>query len=180
MGGRRGQVLGIASDDPVLAWIGPVGLALSSGTALIIDCQNARLSAGRTLSDIAAEGPRLEELSPARTGVATIAAGDVSGELLAQTVDQLAKSWPALVIRGRAAWAGACVPYRALYPGALAPDSHAPAVWQRIRGGSVGRHKGPVLPPVSTRSVRAMLENRRPIAPRWIREWKRVWELPWA
>lgn len=175
----RGHVLGLSAEDPVLRWVGPIGMALSVGTALIVDLSHC--GGGRTLADISTEGPRLEELSPGRSGVATISAGPLSVESIGETVALLAESWPAVVVRSDGLrWPGAQVPYLGALPGVLATDHSGPAVWQLASGARHESLKGVVMPHLSSRAMRAMLEGRNPTQRRWVGAWRRVWSLPWG
>ena len=62
--GRLG-VLAVASPDPVLSLLSALGLAQVAGSALVIDmCGDLALQSGRTLSDLAADGPSVSELGP--------------------------------------------------------------------------------------------------------------------
>jgi hypothetical protein len=172
-------VLGIKSNDPVLDVIGPIGLGMSVGSALIVDLVSDY--GGRTLADIRQDGPRLEELSPGRPGVARIGAGPVSGADLDEVIETLAMSWPALIVRSDGArWKGPTIPYHALYPGVLATDQTAPAVWQVVPGAKPGRLLGVVMPLIGRRATVAMLQGRTPGSRRWIGSWRPVWKLPWA
>jgi len=175
----RGQILGLHADDPILRWIGPLGLALSWGTALIVDLEHEISS--RTLADIRSEGPRLEEISPGRTGVATISAGAINAEAVDECVSLLARNWPAVVVRSDGdRWPGSVVPYRSALPGILAESTEVPAVWQVAAGAESSGLRGVLLPDVGSRSVRAMLEGRTPRHGQWVRAWRKVWERPWA
>lgn len=181
MGSRRRQVLGVHAEDPVLSWIGPIGLALAAGTALVIDARTRYLPGTKTLAQLMVDGPSLSELSPGRRGVATIAAGSMSSDEMAQAVEVLSGRWPALVIRteGRL-WAGPTVPYRAILPGHLSPAELVPSVWQPASGVSVPSLPGPVLPRLGRRPVLAMLEGKTPLARRWVDSWRAIWDMPWA
>lgn len=179
MRGGRGQILGLFSEDPVLQLVGPIGLGLSVGAALIVDL--TRDLAGRTLADVRTDGPRLAELSPGRGGVATIGAGPITGAELTETLEVLRSSWPAVVIRSDGVrWSGPLVPYRGVYPGQEEFSPPTPAVWQIANGARSGRIAGIVLPRLSHRSTAAMLQGHTPSARRWVNTWRRVWEIPWA
>jgi hypothetical protein len=181
MGSRRRQILAVHAEDPVLSWIGPIGLALAAETALIVDVRTRHLPGTRTLAQIMVEGPSLLDLSPGRRGVATIAAGSMGSDELARAVEVLAGRWPALVVRsdGRL-WPGPTVPYRAILPGFLRPSEPIPSVWQPAIGVSVPSLPGPVLPRLGRRPVMAMLDGKLPLARRWVDSWRAIWEMPWA
>lgn len=173
-------MLAVRSEDPVLNWVGAAGLAHSVRTALIVDLVGAATT--RTLADIVADGPKLAEISPGRTGVARISAGMTDLETVRSAAQALATNWPAVVVAlDRDDWDGALVPYRGIYPGVLAGSSGTVAVWQPVsRARPTSRLPGPVLPPLAARGVRAMLSGRRPRARRWIGAWGHVWDMPWG
>jgi len=176
--GRR-QVLGLRSEDPVLNLIGPIGMGLAVESALIVDL--AGDSSGRSLAEIRDEGPRLEELSPGRSGVATIAAGPVTGSELSEAIEIMISSWPSIVIRSDGLrWTGPTVPYRGVYPGIRVARDAMPAVWQMAPGAGYKKFHGVVMPRIGHRSTLTMLHGRIPRAPSWIAAWRRVWEMPWA
>ena len=55
-------ILGLSSPDPVLSMVAPIGLAASVGTGLVVDLAMSGARSGRTLADLAREGPALSEL----------------------------------------------------------------------------------------------------------------------
>lgn len=175
-------VLGVHSPDPVLSIVGPLGLAACAGTCLVVDLRgDLSLSTNRTLADLAADGPRLDELSPGRSGVAVMSSGSVSSESARELIGRLAERWPAVVVRTSSAlWSGKVVPVHPLLPGWAAPDLSGAAVWQQVPGGSAPPGPGPVLPRLGSRVARELLSGRLPTRSRWVRAWERVWELPWA
>jgi hypothetical protein len=183
MTGREGsRVLAIESVDPLLSLLGAVGLAASRGTALIVDAAGDLGRGRRTLADIAADGPRLVEVSPGRAGIATISAGPLPSDEMETIAQELARRWPALVVRldGRH-WDGPTVPLRPLYPGCLAPTvGGSAAVWQRLRSGSRPPGPGPILPELRPALVRRVLGGGHPGSGRWVKAWRLVWDLPWA
>lgn len=175
----RSHILGLRSEDPVLNSIGPIGLGLAFGSALIVDLVGE--SPGRTLAEIRDEGPRLVELSPGRGGVATIAAGPLTGPELLEAIEVMDSSWPAIVVRSDGhRWAGPTVPYRGAYPGMPGLGDDAPAVWQIAQGARHQSLQGVVLPRIGRRATMTMLAGRIPRAPAWIAAWRTVWGMPWA
>lgn len=165
----------------MLSWIGPIGLALAAGTALIVDVRSRHLPGSKTLAQLMVDGPSLMDLSPGRRGVATIASGSMSSEEIAQAIEILAGRWPALVVRSDGKrWPGPSVPYRAILPGFLRPSDLVPSVWQPSIGVSVPTLPGPILPRLGRRPVMAMLEGKTPTARRWVDSWRAIWEMPWA
>jgi hypothetical protein len=183
MGGMgRFGVLAVSSPDPVLSVAGPLGLAASVGTSLVIDMAGGlRFASGRTLADLAGEGPRLDELSPGRQGVAVIAGGPIPAVDAIAIIEQLAARWPAVVVRVSGdEWPGSTVPVEPLYPGWLAPSDRGAAVWQPVASRTRPPGPGPVLPRLRARTIRQLLAGRMPSRSRWIDAWRQVWSLPWA
>jgi hypothetical protein len=181
MGRERSRVLAVRCADPVLSVLAPVGLAATRGTALVVDLVGEMGSGGRTLADMAKDGPRLEELSPGRPGVALLGSGHLSLDDVVALVDDFATRWPAVVVRaGTSDWPGPTVPVWALYPGWLAPMTREPAVWQKLPAGPPPPGPGPVLPLLGSGVVRRVLSGGLPGHGRWVRAWRQVWELPWA
>jgi hypothetical protein len=175
-------VLGVFSFDPVLSAIAPLGLAAAAGTCLVLDLRgDLHIPHARTLADVAIDGPRLDELSPGRPGVAVMSVGALGLEEARRVVDELATRWPAVVIRTAPEdWSGRKVPVVPLLPGWAAPQTSGAAVWQPVAAGSAPPGPGPVLPRLRSRTVRTLLAGRLPTRSRWVRAWSRVWELPWA
>lgn len=182
MGRERSRVLGVRSADPVMSVIAPVGLASAAGTALLVDLGAQLGAAGtRTLADLVGEGPRLDELSPGRTGVAVIRAGHVDAVECFDLIARLSSRWPAVVVRVvDGTWGGPVVPVCPLYPGWLAPDSGEPSVWQAFPWSTRPPGPGPVLPNLRPTETRRMLAGGLPSRGRWLKTWERVWGLPWA
>ena len=180
-GKGRHRVLAVASPDPVLGLVSSIGLAASAGTALVVDLAAPPGGPGRSLADVATEGPRRAELSPGRRGVALIGGGGVGVDTAAEVIDGLSLHWPAVVVRVReGSWAGPTVPVVPLYPGWLAPTRPEVAVWQPL--GVVARPPGagPVLPPLGGWLVKTLLRGQLPRRSRWMRAWDQVWGMPWA
>ncbi len=175
-------VLAVASPEPVLSLLSALGLAQAAGSALVVDmCRDLALQSGRTLSDLAAEGPTLAELSPGRAGVALLSSGPI-GHLEARSIIHgLAEGWPAVVVRcPLGLWDGPTVPVRPLLPGLLRPVEQTPAVWQPVGAGAKPAGPGPVLPRLRSSLVRRMLAGRSAGKTRWVRAWERIWEMPWG
>lgn len=172
----------MSSPEPLLSVVAPIGLAASISAALLIDLTgDLRLASPRTLADLIGEGPRLDELSPGRTGVAMISAGGVGIPEAVEAVEMLSSRWPGVVIRAEPGqWPGPTVPVEALYPGLLERPAARTAVWQPIGSGQKAPGPGPVLPYLGRRLASQLLSSRLPLRSRWIRAWARVWELPWA
>jgi hypothetical protein len=171
----------VTSPDPLLSLVGSIGLASATGTALVIDLGRSSQDGVRTLADLVAEGPRLEELSPGRRGIALLAGGPIDIEAAVTVVESLAESWPAVVVRSPGAgWPGPIVPVVPLYPGWLAPTVSEVAVWQPLGAGSAPPGPGPILPPLPRNLIHHILLGRIPGHSRWLRAWYEIWEMPWA
>lgn len=175
-------MLAVRSNDPVLSVIGPLGLAASTGTALVVDLAGGlHMSPARTLADIDTEGPRLDELSPGRPGVAVIEAGAIDEKTAVELIGVLATRWPALVVRVDGdSWDGPTVPLVPLYPGWLSSTNEEAAVWQPVGASSKPLGPGPVLPILRRGLARRLLSGQLPLRSRWIRAWSSVWDMPWA
>ncbi len=182
VGKGRGTVLAVRSVDPVLSVVGPLGLAASIGTALVVDLTgDLQLGSGRTLADIDVEGPRLDELSPGRSGVAVIGSGPIGAARAAELIADLGTRWPAVVVRVNGnTWDGPTVPLVPLYAGWLASSTEAASVWQPVGSSPKPPGPGPVLPGLRSSLVRRLLSGQLPIRSRWIRAWSAVWDMPWA
>ena len=178
----RGSVLAVRSIDPVLSVAGPIGLAASVKTALVVDMAGGlSLGGHRTLADIAAEGPTLDELSPGRSGVAFIRGGPIPWAEATVILDELARRWPSIVVRaGDRDWDGPTVPVVPLYPGFLEAIDRSAAVWQPVGAATRPPGPGPVLPGLGPGLARKVLLGRLPGRSRWVNAWGQVWDLPWA
>lgn len=175
-------VLGVESTDPVLSLLAALGLGQTAGTALVVDlCRDLLLRTGRTLADIAADGPSVSELSPGRTGIAVIESGPLHMSDCRAVIDAMAANWPAVVVRAPSGhWDGPTVPVRALLPGLLHTGATTPAVWQPVVSGVRPSGPGPVLPKLRSSLVRRMLAGRAAGRARWVRAWEPIWGMPWA
>lgn len=178
-----GRLVGVrAFGDEVLAALSPVALALAAGEALVVDLDgDGPLYPGRrSLAEVVEEGPRLAEMTPQRRGVAILRNGGADPVAGVEMVVRLAQSWPAVVARvGSDPVPFPVIPVRPLWPGFLAPAGERASVWQMVRGGGDPPGPGPVLPPPGGATVVALLSGRQPVRSRWVRAWRRVWELPW-
>lgn len=180
MGSWGRNVIGLSSDDSILAWIGPIGLAAAAGTGLIVDSTSQVTSQRRSLADWVEAGPNLEELAPGRRGIASIPAGPIDDDQLLSVLRKLSNSWPAVVLRLEQPLPDVpTVPYRPILPGLLAPESDAVAVWQPASQVGRAQVSGPVLPTLRRRDTIGMAMGRMPTSRRWIASWQRVWEMPW-
>lgn len=175
-------MLGVTSPDPALSVAAPIGLAANTPACLIVDLKgDLHLPRARTLADILTDGPRLDELSPGRDGIAIIPAGPIGADEATEVIGSLAQRWPAIVVRTLVgAWPGPTVPVIPVYPGLLSPVDSGASVWQPSAPLVKAPGPGPVLPLLRPGLLRRLLSGRLPPRSRWIRAWRRVWEMPWA
>jgi hypothetical protein len=172
----------------VLGVIAPVALAASAGTALVVDLDPLGPSypGQASLADLVEQGPRLDDLRPTRRGVAVLRNGGIEAVAARDVIAALARGWPRVVLRlapcgdPAAGHLGGAVPVVPLLPGGMTPNCERPAVYQQI--GWPIKAPGPGMtiktPPRST--VAALLEGRVPVQSRWVRSWRRVWEMSWV
>ena len=175
-------MLAVRSPDPVLSVAGAIGLAANMPACLVVDLTDELdLHGSRSLADILTEGPRLDELSPGRRGIALISGGSIGVTEAERVVGELATRWPGVVVRPKGGrWPGPTVPVIPMYPGLLTPGQAGTAVWQPA--GAAGRPpgSGPVLPRLRPGLARGLLSGRIPAKSQWIAAWRQVWDLPWA
>lgn len=168
--------------DELLSAIAPLGLAVAAGTAVVVDVDplGPPYPGERTVAELVEEGPRRSELVPERSGVVAIRSGGASLDQAMRLVGMLAEGWPAVVVRvGEEPVAYPTIPVMPLWPGWLAPAGSGAAVWQSVAGSGDPPGPGPVLPPPGRGVMTSLLAGRRPPPSRWVRAWRRVWELPW-
>ncbi|HET9258497.1 MAG TPA: hypothetical protein VFP42_00035 [Acidimicrobiia bacterium] len=169
------------SIDPILSLVGPIGLAASLGTALVIDLGPSGANEGRSLRDISADGPTLAELSPGRRGVAMIPGGGIDPRDAIDLIEQLAIRWPAVAVRVEGpGWPFPVVPVIPIYPGRLLVSTEPLGVWQPIGGSGRAPGPGPVLPRLRAGQLRRLLSGQVPRRSRWVDAWRPVWDMPWA
>jgi hypothetical protein len=176
-----GGLLAVTSPEPVLSLLAALGLAQVAGSALVVDLCRDVAGNGRTLSDIASEGPSLAELTPGRSGVALLRSGPVTPQEARPLIESLAQGWPAVVVRCHPGqWEGPTVPVRTLLPGLLRVSEQGPAVWQPVVSTVRPPGPGPVLPKLRGPLVRRLLAGRTARRARWVRAWEKVWSMPWG
>lgn len=175
-----------APEDGLLGALAPLGLALASGSALVVDLDvhGPRYPGDRSLSDLVADGPTRADLTP-RPGVAVLRNGGVRPEDATEVLAALVDGWPRVVVRIPPRPAPApgpvpVVPVRLLVPGSLFPPPSGAAVWQatpawrRVPGGGIR------LPIPRRPTVTALASGVRPPAnDPWIRAWRAAWEVRW-
>jgi hypothetical protein len=168
--------------DATLGVVAPLALATAAGTALVVDLdpEGPSCPGPLSLADLVHHGPRRDQLSPDRRGVAVLSNGGVTAEEAGEVVEALAAGWPALVVR---------LPPQPTPPGGVVPVvPHAPGDALRFDGPAV-RQRGPwpaprglpgiVLPRPRASTIQSLLELRRPAPCRWLRTWRKVWSFPW-
>ena len=170
--------------DPVLHHVAPLGLAAATGApTLVVDLDpSAPGYPGRTLADLAADGPRLADLRPDRDGVAVIGHGGLGDDDIAELVPRLLASWPFAVIRVPgfgATDAAPVIPVHPLLPAPLDPPSDRPAAYQAHLRWSKQPGPGLLLPPPGRSATVRMLGGTIEPRSRWVRAWAPAWELPW-
>jgi len=181
VGKGRHSILGACSVDPVLSFVGPIGLAASVGTGLVVDLVSAARPGARSLRDIAADGPALAELSPGRRGVALLVGDDLPPSEAVDILERLAARWPAVTVRVTGHdWPFPVVPVIPLYPGRFLAQEVPAGVWQPVGAQSTPRGPGPVLPRLRPGALRRLLTGQLPRRSRWIAAWRPVWDMPWA
>lgn len=174
-------LLAVTSPEPVLSLLAALGLGQVVGSALVVDMCRDLAGNGRTLSDIASEGPSLAELTPGRSGVALLRSGPVTPEEAVPLIESLAQAWPAVVVRCHPGqWEGPTVPVMALLPGLLRVSEQGPAVWQPVFATVRAPGPGPVLPLLRAPLARRLLAGRTARRARWVRAWEKVWSMPWG
>ena len=175
-------MLAVRSPDPVLSAVAPIGLAANAPACLVVDlADELDLHGSRSLADILTDGPRLDELSPGRRGIALISGGSIGVDEAERVVGELSTHWPAIVVRPKAdRWPGPTVPVIPMYPGLLSPRHAGTAVWQPSGGMQRPPGAGPVMPRLRPAMVRGLLSGRVPAKSRWITAWRQVWDIPWA
>lgn len=166
--------------DGLLSVVAPLGCAAAAGTALAIDLDplGLPLPGRRSLRDLVEEGPTATELSPKRSGAASLPNGGISAADAAAVVDALCRSWPNVVLRLASESdvpsdvLGVAV--RPLMRGVAASDAF-PTLFQPLGldDGVDGAH-GSRLPRLPGRTAKALFAGRTARGA-WIRAWGMVW-----
>lgn len=174
-------------EDALLGAVAPLALAAAAGTALVVDLDPSGPHYGgdASLADMSRMSPRRSDLEPQRRGVAVLRNGGIDPADCEELVAALIAGWPAVVLRLPSSGAGrwrsvGVVPVRLLLPGDWFREADQPAVYQRSAWSAAVPGPGPVLPRPRRATVGALLAGRRPVADRWLRAWRAVWELRWV
>ena len=167
-------------EDGVLGVVAPLALAAAAGTALVVDLDpgGPRYPGSKSLADLVADGPTLQDLEPARRGVGVLANGGVRPEDAGPIVAAVVERWPAVVLRHPATHHddGEAIPVVPLVPGDVLPDYGPRAIYQRS-GWRVPVPEGALVLPRPRRRIVEMLLNgvAPPRGDRWIASWSRLW-----
>lgn len=168
--------------EPLLHHIAPLGLASAAGTALVVDCDGTAPGyPGPTAADLIDRGVRRADLVPPRAGVAILGNGGLELDAVMELVGALRKGWPALVLRaGEIDPPGIpVVPVVPLLPAPLAPRFDGPCLVQRLGRAQAALAGGIELPPLSRSQIGLLLAGRVDPRWRWVKAFRRVWELAW-
>lgn len=174
-------------EDGVLGALAPLGLAAAAGTSLVVDLDplGPRYPGTGSLADLVRDGPRRDDLSPGRRGVAVLRNGGVGAGGTQEVLAALLAGWENVVLRlpprpVPVAPGAPVVPVHLLLPGSLFPRGDGPAVYQSTRAVLTLPGPGIRLPIPSPGTVAGLLGGRLPVAgDRWVRAWRRVWEGSW-
>jgi len=169
-------------EDGLLGALAPLGLGAAAGTALVIDLDisGPRYPGEASLASLVAEGPRRDDLSPTRSGLAVLRNGGVEAAVARQVVDALIAGWPSVVLRlpAEEALREPDVVIRPLVPGSLFTHSPGRAcVFQDL--GFRLPAPGPRLPVLGRSTAATLLAGVVPARSRWVRAWKPAWEGTW-
>ena len=175
-------------EDGLLGALAPLGLATAApGPALVVDLDEhgPRYPGEGSLAGLVEDGPRLDDLHPAHSGTAVLRNGGVTAEAAAGVVDALIGGWGHVVLRlpprRRLALSVPVVPVRLLLPGSLFAAGDGPAVYQATPARVPMRVAGVRLPVPGRSTVAGLTQGRVPPAgDRWVRSWRKVWEVPWG
>jgi hypothetical protein len=176
-------------EDGLLGALAPLGLggAAAKGPTLVIDLdeQGPRYPSETSLAELVAAGPKRGHLLGTRSGLAVIRNGGVNPDRSRPVVEALMRGWEWVVLRlpprpPPTRGSVPVVPVRMILPGRLFEDVEGPSVFQSTA--VLARLPGPGvrLPVPSRTTVAGLVTGRLPHgADRWIRAWRRVWEVSW-
>ena len=169
-------------EDGLLGALAPLGLGAAAGTALVIDLdqKGPRYPGEGSLASLVAEGPRRDDLTPTRSGLAVLRNGGVDPAAAREVVDALIAGWPSVVLRlpSEEVLREPDVVVRPLVPGSL--FTHSPggaSVFQDL--GFRLPSPGPRLPVMGRSTAATLLAGAVPTRSRWVRAWKAAWEGGW-
>lgn len=175
-----------APEDGLLGALAPLGCAVATGSAVVVDLDpgGPHFPGDRSLADLVRTDPTAEDLRP-RRGIAVLRNGGVPAGRAAPVIAALIDAWDHVVLRlpprpSPSAGAIPVVPVRLLLPAPWTAATDEPAVYQATPTVVPMPGPGLRLPVPGRRTVEALLSGRRPGPDRWVRAWKRVWEIPWT
>jgi hypothetical protein len=171
--------------DGVLGIVAPLALAAAAGTALVVDLDplGPTYPGTGSLAELVEQGPRLADLRPARKGIAVLRNGGIDAAAAREVLAALGEGWPRLVLRlppAAGGESGSTVPVVPLLPGGMTPSCDLPAVYQQVGWHLEAPGPGITMKTPARPTVAALLEGRLPARSRWVRSWRRVWEMPWV
>jgi hypothetical protein len=171
--------------DGVLGTVAPLALAAAAGSALVVDLDpdGPRYPSDGSLAELVENGPRLSDLRPATSGVAVLRNGGVAVEDAVEVLAALMAGWPNVVFRSTACGSlrgTPTVPVLPLLPGGVTNRWDGVAVYQQMGWHEPAPGPALTLPTPSRATVTSLLEGRLPFRSRWVKGWRRVWDLPWA
>jgi hypothetical protein len=171
-------------EDGVLGAVAPLALGAAAGTALVVDLdpEGPHYPGAATLADLVAQGPRRDDLSPRRRGLAVMRNGGIGPDAASEVVEALVAGWPAMVLRLPRDTVGrpGALPILPLLPGGLLRTYPGSAVYQQSGWRLDPPGDGLVLPRPRRNTIGMLLTGVvPPPGNRWIRAWKRVWSHPW-
>lgn len=171
-------------EDAMLGAIVPLGLAVAApGAALLIDLDSGgpAFFGSESLAGLVSEGPRRQDLSPARSGVAVLRNGGIDHRDAAEVVAHLIAGWPYVVLRlatPPAEVAVTTVRVTPLLPPGLMVATDGRVVYQDAGWRVAAPGPGVVLPVPRRATWAALSRGQRPVADRWLRTLREVWA--WA
>ena len=168
--------------DIVLSLVAPLGCALQSGTALVVDLDpgGPSMPGNGDLASLVARGPTEAELRPERRGVAVIGNGGIAASDASEIIAALADRWPNLVLRcaPNQVPPDAAVPVIPILPAPFSIRLDRPSVYQRTHFGGDPQPGSAVLPAPKASTVRSLLSGQIPTRrDRWIGSLELIWEL---
>ena len=176
--------------DSLLATLAPLGLAGATETALVVDAENngPRYPSPGSLAALVEAGPRRVDLSPQRTGLAVLRNGGIELDAALGVIEALGEGWPHVVVRlgssggqpGRLAERWPVIPVVPLLPLEYGEVVSPPFVAQSTGlSPTVGSAAAVALPAPSRRTVAGLLSGRAVPGSRWVRAWRRAWDVAW-
>lgn len=170
----------------MLGAVAPLGLAVAApGPALVVDLdpEGPAYPGEGSLRRLVDEGPRRDDLAPARRGIAVLRNGGVSLREAAPVVKAMIGGWPNVVVRLPSQSTERSFPtvtLRLLIPGELFPADGALAAYQSLGWRVSAPGPGPVLPRPTPRTLESLLRGTLMPPDRWLRALRTLWRIPWG